>query len=242
MYVKTWYNLKCKIASGQRFHYLIFLALTYSTWWSANLSDNYHVITSPFTIPQFLWKCHYESKASLRFWVSRGHWSRSAVSSTKPHLHHVDRLNSPTLQVCFEFEQVCFEFWQHKVPDNSGSLLKHFRYFQGPCYSATAQMSARQWRLIFYLLSFVCFSTMTNIMTRMFPPILKRANQNRPRANTITSINSILYEPTRLALQSRIFRALCLLQTFKLSKNQATELCLHLFPIIQTCTYPCSSN
>ena len=231
MYVKTWYNLKCRIASGQRFHYLSFLALTYSTWWSANLSDNYHVITSPFTIPQFLWKCHYESKASLHFWVSRGHWSRSTVSSTKPHLHYVERLNSPTLQVCFES-------WQHKVPN----LLKHFRYFQGPCCSATAQRSMRQRRLIFYLLSFVCFSTVANIMTRIFPRILKQANQNRPTANTTTSINSILYEPTRIALQSRIFRALCLLQTFKLSKNQATELCLHLFPIIQTCTYPCSSN
>ena len=73
----------------------------------------------------------------------------------------------------------------------------------------------RQWRLIFYLLSFVCFSTVTNIMTRMFPPILKWANQNRPRANTTTSINSILYEPTRLARLCRIFRALCLLQTFE---------------------------
>jgi len=122
------------------------------------------------------------------------------------------------------------------------SLLKHFQYFQGPCYSATTQRPVRQWRLIFYLLSFVCFSTVTNIMTRTFPRILKGANQNRPTANTITSINSILHEPTRIALLRRIFWALCLLQTFKLSKNQATGLCLHPFPIIQTCTYPCSSN
>ena len=57
-------------------------------------------------------------------------------------------------------------------------------------------------------------------MTRMFPPILKWANQNRPRANTTTSINSILYEPTRITLLRRIFGSLCLVQTFKFRRTR----------------------
>ena len=37
--------------------------------------------------------------------MTRGHWSRSGVSSTKPHPYCVGPLSNPTLQVCFAFWQ-----------------------------------------------------------------------------------------------------------------------------------------